>query len=75
MYENKEKKKRQNIKEILKRLNNENEDTNFEEEIKEVKRLGPYIEGSVRPIKTRRKTDCNRRDLSEDLPTQGHKRI
>ena len=43
------------MKEILKQLNDE-EDTKFEEEVKEVMRLGPYIEGGVRPIKLKLKT-------------------
>ena len=43
------------IKEILKQLNDEDENTKFEQEVEEVMRLGPYIEG-VRPIKLRLKT-------------------
>ena len=38
------KKETKSIKEILKQLNDEDEDTKFEEEIEEVMRLGPYIE-------------------------------
>ena len=37
------------IKEILKQLNDEDENTKFEKEVEEVIRLGPYIEGGVRP--------------------------
>ena len=36
------------IKEILKQFNDEDENTKF---LEEVMRLGPYIEGGVRPIK------------------------
>ena len=44
------------IKEILKQLNDEDGNTKFEEEVEEVMRLGLYIEGGVRPIKLRLKT-------------------
>ena len=44
------------IKEIVKQLNDEDENTKFEEEVEEVMRLGPYIEGGVRPIKLRLKS-------------------
>ena len=44
------------IKEILKQLNDEDENTKFEEEVEQVMRLGPYIEVGVRPIKLRLKT-------------------
>ena len=37
-------------------MNDEDENTKFEEEVEEVMRLGPYIEGGVRPIKLRLKT-------------------
>ena len=45
-------------KQILKQLNDEDEKTKFKEEVEEVMRLGPYIEGgvTVRPIKLRLKT-------------------
>ena len=43
------------IKEILKQLNDADEDTKFEEEVEVVMRLDPYIEGGVRPIKLRLK--------------------
>ena len=52
----KRKKETKCIKEILKQLNDEEENTKFEEEVEEVMRLGPYIEGGVRPIKLRPKT-------------------
>ena len=47
----KEKEETKCIKEILKQLKDEDENTKLEEEVEEVMRLGPYIEGSVRPIK------------------------
>ena len=51
----KEKEETKSIKEILKQLSDEDEDTKFEEEVEEIMRLGPYIEG-VRPIKLRLKS-------------------
>ena len=44
------------MKEILKQLNDEDENTKFEKEVEEVMRLGPYNEGGVKPIKLRLKT-------------------
>ena len=56
------KKETKSIKEILKQLNDEDEVTKFQ--VEEVMKLEPYIEGGVRPIKLRLKTDYNGRDLS-----------
>ena len=61
---NTEKEKTKWIKEILKQLNDEDENTKFEEEVEEVMRLDLYIERGVRPIKLRQNSHCNRRDLS-----------
>ena len=44
------------IKEILKQLNDEDENTKFEKEVEEIMRLGPYIEGDVR-LKTQSATE------------------
>ena len=49
--------------EILKQLNDEDEETKFEEEVEQVMRLGPYIEGGVRPIKLRIKTQTATEDI------------
>ena len=71
-----EKEETKSIKEILKQLNDEDEDTKFEEEVEEVMKLGLYIEGGVRLIKPRLKTQtATEKDLSKDLPTQGYRRI
>ena len=52
------------IQEIIKQLNDENENTKSEEEVEEVMRLGPYIEGGIRPIKLRLKTQTATETLS-----------
>ena len=49
--------------EILKQLNDEDEETKFEEEVEQVMSLGPYIEGGVRPIKLRIKTQTATEDI------------
>ena len=51
----KDKEKTKSINEIIKQLNNEDEDedTKYEEE---VMRLDPYTEGGLRPVKQRLKT-------------------
>ena len=51
--------KEETIKEILKQLNDEDENTKLEEEVEVVMRLGSYIERGLRPVKLRLKTDCN----------------
>ena len=50
------------IKEILKQLNDEDENTKFKKEAEEVMRLDPYIEG-VRPIKLRLKTQTATKEI------------
>ena len=55
-----EKQEAKTIKDILKQLNDEDEDTKFEEEVMP---LGPYIEGGVRPIKLRLKTQTATEDI------------
>ena len=57
------------IKKILKQLNDEDENTKFEEKVEEIMRLGPYIEGSVRSIKLRLKT----RTATEEILVRTYK--
>ena len=46
-----------NVKKILKKLNDE-EETKFEEEIEEIQRMGCYGEGKTSPLKLRLKSQA-----------------
>ena len=51
------------LKEILKQVNDENEDTKFEEEVEEAMRLGPYTEDGVRPVNIRLNTQIATKEI------------
>ena len=52
-----DKEKANNVKKILKKLNDE-EETKFDEEIEEIQRMGRYEEGKIRPLKLRLKSQA-----------------
>ena len=55
------------IKKILNLLKDEDEDTKFQEDVEEVLRLGPYIEG-VEPIKLR----LNKQTATKEICARTH---
>ena len=55
-----------NVKEVLKKLNDE-EETKFEEEIEEIQRMRRYEEGKTRPLKLRLKSQAVTRNFGQRI--------